>query len=246
MKSNTKSLVYEISFAVLALIAIISAFADILDKIPAQYFNTYLIIDNIILAIFAIDYVYRFIKAEDKKQFVRSNIPDLVSIIPFNSLFRAFRFVRLLRVLKLLRLFAFSGRFYSKARRFLNTNGFINILYFTMASILTGSVLIYIVERGKTVDTFADAIWWSFVTTTTVGYGDISPETGTGRIIAAVLMIIGIGFVGMLTATIATFFLSKINIKDETDTSKILDLSDLSDNDFETLKKFSEFLKRNV
>ena len=54
---------------------------------------------------------------------------------------------------------------------------------------------------------------WSFVTTTTVGYGDISPESHIGRIIAVILMITGIGFVGMLTGTIATFFLGKREIR---------------------------------
>ena len=55
---------------------------------------------------------------------------------------------------------------------------------------------------------FFDAIWWSFVTTTTVGYGDISPSTNIGRLIAAILMIIGIGLIGSLTSTITTYFIN--------------------------------------
>ncbi len=54
----------------------------------------------------------------------------------------------------------------------------------------------------------ADAMWWSFVTVTTVGYGDHFPVTPSGRVLAAVLMIAGIGLFGTFTAYIATAFLS--------------------------------------
>ena len=56
---------------------------------------------------------------------------------------------------------------------------------------------------------FADALWWSVVTMTTVGYGDISPETMGGRIVGAAVMLLGIGFLGLLTATIASAFIER-------------------------------------
>jgi len=54
---------------------------------------------------------------------------------------------------------------------------------------------------------FIDALWWSIVTMTTVGYGDISPETTGGRIVGLIVMLMGIGFLGLLTATIASAFI---------------------------------------
>ena len=56
---------------------------------------------------------------------------------------------------------------------------------------------------------FPDALWWSIVTMTTVGYGDISPETTGGRIVGFIVMLMGIGFLGLLTATIASAFIEK-------------------------------------
>jgi voltage-gated potassium channel Kch len=61
-------------------------------------------------------------------------------------------------------------------------------------------------KRGETVKTAGDALWWAIVTVTTVGYGDVSPATAEGRLIAVALMLIGIGVISALTATIASFF----------------------------------------
>ena len=60
------------------------------------------------------------------------------------------------------------------------------------------------------------------MTTTTVGYGDISPETMPGRIIAVILMIFGIGFIGMLTGTMTTFFTRKVTAKTKSDELKMV------------------------
>jgi len=88
---------------------------------------------------------------------------------------------------------------------------------------------------------FADALWWSFVTTT-VGFGEISPDSGIGKIIAAVLMLTGIGFIGMLTGTITTFFLSpKTKVVEEH--SRVIDLSDLSDEDFKAISNLVKGLR---
>src|SRR5207248_6212190 len=67
---------------------------------------------------------------------------------------------------------------------------------------------IFAVEGGQNehIQSIGDALWWAVVTTTTVGYGDVSPVTGEGRLIAVGLMIVGIGFIGVFTATVTSFF----------------------------------------
>ena len=69
--------------------------------------------------------------------------------------------------------------------------------------------------------TFWDGVWWAVVTVTTVGYGDLYPSTVAGRIVGIVLMFVGIGFLAVLTATIASYFV-KLDRQDET--SEILEL----------------------
>lgn len=89
----------------------------------------------------------------------------------------------------------------------LGTNGLVYVLMFTACVVVAGGGLVWLVEPGM--QTFGDALWWSIVTTTTVGYGDISPGSLLGRLVAVSLMVVGIGTIGMITASIATYFLGK-------------------------------------
>lgn len=216
MKKKTLAF-YNVSIIILAVASVAIAVADLLEApITAQPF--FYPLDTAILIIFAVDYVARFVMAKNKRAFFKRNIFDLIAIIPFNSIFAVFRTLRILRIArlaklskltKLARLVGVGGRFKQRASAFLHMNGLIYVIYLNIASIALGAVAIYTLEKGVTVQTFTDALWWSFVTTTTVGYGDISPSTAGGRVVAAVLMVFGIGLVSMLTGTIATYFTSK-------------------------------------
>ena len=90
-----------------------------------------------------------------------------------------------------------------------------------------------------------ESIWWSFVTATTVGYGDISPVSLGGRIIASMLMLVGIGTIGMLTGTIATYFLNPTK-KTSTDNELekyILDSKELLDSEKIEILNYYRFIK---
>jgi voltage-gated potassium channel len=78
-------------------------------------------------------------------------------------------------------------------------------------AVVLGGLAIYTVEGSPTgrIQSVGDGIWWAIVTATTVGYGDISPATTEGRIIAVVLMLLGIGVIGAFTATVASFFVAQ-------------------------------------
>ena len=62
---------------------------------------------------------------------------------------------------------------------------------------------------GATITTFRDGIWWAIVTTTTVGYGDYTPVTAEGRVIATVVMIVGVGLIGTVSATFSSWFVTR-------------------------------------
>lgn len=83
-----------------------------------------------------------------------------------------------------------------------------------MVLLFLSTVLIRYFEPG--INSYGDGLWWSIVTTTTVGYGDISPASVGGRVIAVVLMLVGIGLIGMLTGSITTYFVKERKSKHPT------------------------------
>ena len=199
---STKEKLYYLLIAVLCVVSVVFAVLDYNRGLtrPEQ------IADWTIYAYFVIDYVVRFILAENKRSFFKENIFDLIAIIPFNSAMRVFRlarFVKLLRLVKIFRIGALSARFGKRSSKFLDTNGFKYVLMICAIAILLAAVAMTYFEKMS----FMDALWWSFVTATTVGYGDLSPASGAGRIVACLLMIVGIGLIGSLTSTITSFFL---------------------------------------
>lgn len=201
-----KKKVYEGIMMGLAVVVLIMLIIELSLPTDEKILEIFGYVDNGILIIFAIDYFYRLYKAEQKWKFFKENIFDLIAIIPFNSIFmlaRLTRLVRLLKLLKLLKLVSYAGRFFKRFEKFFKTNNFIYVLLITIILIVLGSLFISSAEGMS----FSDSIWWSFVTATTVGYGDISPKTSEGRVVAVFLMISGIGFIGMLTGTISTYFI---------------------------------------
>ena len=200
-----KKKIYNITICILCVVSVTFAIIDFTKGLT----NVQQWIDNIIYGIFVIDYIVRFVFVDNKKKFFKENIFDLIAIIPFNSAFRIFRilkFSKLLRFAKFTKLFrigSLSARMMTKVRRFLNTNGFKYVLMLSGASILSATFGMMYFEHMK----FVDALWWSFVTATTVGYGDLSPSSNAGRIIASLLMLVGIGLIGSLTSSITSFFL---------------------------------------
>lgn len=67
---------------------------------------------------------------------------------------------------------------------------------------------------GASITDFPKALWWAFVTVTTVGYGDLSPATTTGRVVAVALMIGGIAVLGVVTATLASWIVSGVSAEE--------------------------------
>lgn len=75
----------------------------------------------------------------------------------------------------------------------------------TLAVTLAGGLLVWLIDKGE-FPNIGESLWWSLQTVTTVGYGDVVPHNAEGRIVGAVLMVAGVGFLAVITASIAAAF----------------------------------------
>ncbi|HEM2547493.1 TPA: ion transporter [Streptococcus suis] len=188
-------------------LAIVYVFLIVLELMDASIANSigYNVLDWLLWFIFVCDYFINLYFADDSIEYIQNHILELIAIIPFDSFFsflRLGRLARLFRLVKVARIFALSNRFWDTVNRLLHTNSLSKVLLLNISAVLTSSVLLSIIE-GKS---FFDAVWWSIVTMTTVGYGDIVPQDTISKIIAILLMLVGICTFGMVTSTITRFF----------------------------------------
>ena len=213
---------YDTTIIILALISVVLVllgFAEILDLDNPPY-N---IIDLLLWGVFVVDYGWRFFLSKGKWRFILENIFDLLAILPLNAIFTVFRLSRifrlarltkLLKLTRLLRIVGLTGKLEKKVGKLLRTTGLLYIFYLNSFIVLVGSSILSVVEEKS----FSESLWWALVTVTTVGYGDIVPNSIFGKWLAVLLMLVGIGTIGMLTSALTNFF-----VKDNPDEQIKLD-----------------------
>jgi voltage-gated potassium channel len=168
-------------------------------------------VDTGICLYFLYDFFLRLYQAPNKLQFLRWGWIDLLASIPVVPWVRLGQVVRIIRLMRMIRAFRTTREF---VRYFFQNraNGTLTVVLLSALLLMVfGAIAILSVERvpGANIKTPADALWWAFVTITTVGYGDRFPVTTAGRLIAAVLMVVGVGLFGTFTGYVANFFVEE-------------------------------------
>jgi voltage-gated potassium channel len=180
-------------------------------EVIADLRGTAMLVAEIIIAVtwvvFVVDYIVKLILAHRRWHWFSRHLFDLaVVVLPMLRPLRLLRIVTLLSVLQ--------RRAGSAVRGSV-------IIYAVGASLLLVFVAgLAILDTERTaastqIANLGDAIWWAFVTITTVGYGDIYPATTLGRVIAAGVMVAGIALLGVVTATLASWIVERVAAYDE-------------------------------
>jgi Ion transport protein. len=184
---------------------------DTFFKLPKEISHILKIVDDIICFIFLYDFAYRFYHAENKLKFMRWGWIDLVSSIPTLEALRPARAIRLIRLLRVLRAFRSTRHLVRHIFERRTQGAFTAAIIIAFLMIIFSSIAILQVEHApnSNIKDAEDALWWAFVTITSVGYGDKYPVTTEGRVIAAFLMTVGVGLFGTFTGFIASWFVGE-------------------------------------
>jgi voltage-gated potassium channel len=211
----------EVPMTVLALLWLPVLVIPAIAHVSAATGHALDMVDYLVWAVFVVEYLIRLYLAPSRWRFIRGHLIDLLVIaVP------VFRPLRVLRLLRFARTGLTLAEVLRRARSLLTHRGLHFVLLSVLAIILVGAALEFGFEdhaRGANIHSYADALWWAIVTVTTVGYGDTYPVTVAGRGVAVVLMLTGIGLVGVLSATIASYFVGQQSGQDMTDLHQRLD-----------------------
>lgn len=240
----------EIVILFLSVYVLGALFVDTVFKLPLETSVLLNRIDNFVCIFFMGDFVLNVIAAKSKTGYLKWGWIDLVSSIPNIQILRWGRFVKVIRILRILR----GIRSIKLIIRFLFANRakgtFASVSMISFVIIVFSSIAILNCETSpdSNIETASDALWWSFVTITTVGYGDYYPTTAIGRVIASALIMAGVGLFGTFTAYVASFFIQHEEMQDIEIVEELkavrqqLDVIErkMADNDFGTVSGDSE------
>ena len=203
--------------------------AIIVSVIPLAFKTTnelFHYMDAVTTVIFIIDYLFRWITADYKREnrkiltFLRYPLTpwaiiDLISILPgitlLNSGFRLFRLFRIFRTFRVFKAFRYSKSILIIVRVIRNSKeALLAVCTLALGYIIVSALIVFNVE-GDSFQTFFDAIYWATVSLTTVGYGDIYPVTTAGRVITMISSIFGIAIVALPAGIITAGYMEALN-----------------------------------
>jgi voltage-gated potassium channel len=235
IEEKSKSIFFNHFIVALILLNVLSIVLESFENLYLKFNLIFRYFELFSIAVFSVEYLLRLwtadlkIKCENrlysKLLFMISPLAiiDLLAILPFYlpmlipfdlRFLRILRIVRLLRVLKLAR--------YSKVLNLIGKilkdkkDELIVTFFMTFILLLVASTLMYYIEHDAQPDAFPNIIvslWWAIATLTTVGYGDVYPVTGWGRLLSGIIAILGIGFVALPTGIISSSFMKELSIK---------------------------------
>ena len=229
------SLNCDIFLSILIVVNLIAVCLETIDSLFAAYKPIFIAVELVSVSIFSVEYGLRiwsrpaapdeYGKTATGKRlgyiFSFTGIIDLLAILPsILPLLLGGIDLRWLRILRLMRLLKFSH--YSSALEDLFSavrhewRSFVATLYLLILAIFISSSLIYVFEHNVQPEHFAsipDAMWWTVVTLTTVGYGDIVPMTVAGKLVATLTALMGVCVVALLTGIVATSFTNQVSMR---------------------------------
>lgn len=216
---------FDIILLVVIIYSIIIVMLESVEGYDIKYHQFFNISEWIVTILFSIEYFLRIICVKKPSKYVFSfyGVIDLLATIPkYLSLvfagsqyFTALRALRLLRVFRILKLVRFLGESNNLIRALSasRTKIFVFVFFVLIISVILGT-LMYLVEGPQHgFNSIPHSIYWTIVTLTTVGYGDISPETPLGQFIATFIMIIGYGIIAVPTGIVSAEYASSKKTK---------------------------------
>lgn len=221
-KADTRAgKIFDVALIVIILLSVLVVMLDSVAGIRYEYERTFLFLEWIFTGLFTIEYVLRLVSVKRPAKYAISffGIVDLLAILPtyISLIFPSIHYLLVIRILRILRIFRvfklvqYVGEASTLVRALRSSARKITVFLFTVLTVVVifGSLLYIIEGEVNGFTSIPKSIYWAIVTLTTVGYGDISPQTNLGQMVAALIMIMGYSIIAVPTGVV-TVELSRI------------------------------------
>lgn len=229
-RGDLKSTSYEFFMLAMATLSIVNLPLSFLFATGSQSWLLIAFVDAALTLVFAIDFVYRLRTAPSKRAyfFAGKGYLDLLSCVPGLRFFRVFRIVKAIRIVRRLG----GPRVLRDLRQELASGALYFVVFVGIAVLEVVGLLQLRFEEdapGANITTAGDALWWGYVTATTVGYGDQYPVTTGGRLAGLIMLTVGVALFATFSGFLASTFLSPARTVAPADGSELAELRALID-----------------
>lgn len=238
--------IFDAGLSVWILLDLIFLICSLAFVLSTPIYHNLIIFDTFLCAILLCEYFSRFFKAENRKNFLKENWTELIAGIPFDLIMLPFiaydaNMLVVLKVLKFIRILILCLQLFELINVFLRDTYLDEILGISALIVISFTLSLYLFDPSM--DSLFDSLWFVISSLTTVGYGDILPNSMIGRIISLILLVVGVLIFSAITASLASYFNKKLLNEGSEDLKMIKDKLDSNEKELKELKE--EIVKLN-
>ncbi len=233
---------FNFFLSVLIIVDLILITLTLISEVGENMYYSIVVFDTALCIILLFEFFTRLMDSDNKKRFFLKNWTELIAAIPFDLIMLPFvfnyaRFLRLFRVLKFIKVIALFSQFFETIDVFLKKTHLDEIFGVTLLVVLASTLGLYLFDPS--INSLFDSLWFVLSTITTVGYGDVLPQSGPGKIIGLIILIIGVLIFSTITGAIASYFAKKVLVNEDFNITE-------NDDNIELLKEDLSFNKKNL
>lgn len=218
---------FDLTLIALIILSVVLIMLESVKEIDVEYHRELLFLEWVVTIFFTIEYIARIISVKRPFKYIFSfyGIIDFISTVPLylsyifagSQVLLTFRIFRMLRIFRILKLVKFIGEAsqLKSALKASRTKIVVFIYVVLVLSVIMGTIMYLIESEEAGFTSIPRSIYWTIVTLTTVGYGDIAPQTNLGQFIATIIMVLGYGIIAVPTGIVTAEFAGRETAKNK-------------------------------
>ena len=232
---------FNFFLSVLIIIDLILITLTLISEVDANLYFGIVVFDTVLCIILIIEFITRLMDSDNKKRFLLKNWTELIAAIPFDLIMLPFALnnahLRFFKILKFIKVIALFSQFFETIDVFLKKTHLDEIFGVTLLVVLASTLALYLFDPS--INSLFDSLWFVLSTITTVGYGDVLPQSGPGKIIGLITLIVGVLIFSTVTGAIASYFARRVLMNEDFNITE-------HDDNIELLKENLSFNKKNL